>query len=60
MDPNFTYMSASPVPPDMTTWSCVCPAGTVILKFVQLPEAPLQKYSSDLQWDTSLGMRTRP
>ena len=26
----------------------------------QLPEAPLQKYSSDLQWDTSLGMRTRP
>ena len=26
----------------------------------QLPEAPLQKYSSDLQWDNSLGMRTRP
>jgi kynurenine formamidase len=26
----------------------------------QLPEAPLQKYSSDLQWNTSLGMRTRP
>src|SRR4051812_17221 len=26
----------------------------------QLPESPLRKYSSDLQWDTSLGMRTRP
>jgi kynurenine formamidase len=26
----------------------------------QVPDSPLQKYSSDLQWDTSLGMRTRP
>src|SRR3954467_13092973 len=26
----------------------------------QLPESPLQKYGSDLQWDTSLGYRTRP
>jgi kynurenine formamidase len=25
----------------------------------ELPEAPLQKYGSDLQWDTSLAMRTR-
>jgi kynurenine formamidase len=26
----------------------------------QVPDSPLHKYSSDLQWDTSLGMRTRP
>jgi kynurenine formamidase len=26
----------------------------------QVPDSPLQKYSSDLQWDTALGMRTRP
>ena len=26
----------------------------------QVPEAPLQKYGSDLQWNTSLGYRTRP
>ena len=26
----------------------------------QLPEAPLQKYSSDLQWDMSKGIRVRP
>jgi kynurenine formamidase len=26
----------------------------------QVPESPLQKYSSDLRWNTSLGMRTRP
>jgi hypothetical protein len=26
--PNFTYMSASPVPPDMTNLSPVAPAGT--------------------------------
>ncbi len=26
----------------------------------ELPESPLRKYSSDLQWDASLGMRTRP
>jgi kynurenine formamidase len=26
----------------------------------QVPDSPLKKYSSDLQWNTSLGMRTRP
>jgi kynurenine formamidase len=26
----------------------------------QLPEAPLRRYDSNLQWDTSLGMRVRP
>jgi kynurenine formamidase len=26
----------------------------------QVPDSPLQKYSSDLQWNTSLGMRIRP
>jgi kynurenine formamidase len=26
----------------------------------QVPDSPLKKYSSDLQWNTTLGMRTRP
>ena len=39
----------------------ICPPGWKHgVSVGQLPESPLRKYSSDLQWDTSLGMRTRP
>jgi hypothetical protein len=30
-EPNFTYMSMSPVPPEVTNFSPVAPAGTTIV-----------------------------
>src|SRR6476469_9058067 len=38
--PNFTYMSASPVPPDITNFRPVAPAGTTIVYFTYAPVAP--------------------
>ena len=39
-EPNFTYMSASPVPPEI--WNCRLeePDGTAIVQVCWLPEAP--------------------
>src|ERR1041384_5776830 len=37
IEPNFTYMSASPVPPDSTNFRPVAPEGTVIWNCSWLP-----------------------
>src|SRR6478736_8927410 len=39
--PNLTYMSASPVPPDITNFRFVAPEGTASVYFTYAPVAPL-------------------
>src|SRR5678815_589342 len=39
-EPNFTYMSASPVPPEITNFRLVAPEGTTMVQVCWLLRAP--------------------